>query len=268
MSTSNLASARGRGDAPGVIVTPFELRDYALLLRWLILAGVAVAAFVAVWQFGLLAEMLRSDKSYISLAITLLFVGTSVHCATGVVAVSRELNAARRVQRLIQKNPSNFQVMDDKVVIGEGVQLLPGIMTDHIRNLILKARGLESRVDQSLLMRTFADGLRGRLQVGWFISDAMFKLGLLGTLIGFIFMLSPINAIKTFDPLTMKAAMSTMSSGMAVALYTTLAGLVGGLILKLEYYFLEIGTTELHTITAETTDVYVIPGLREKSNAS
>jgi hypothetical protein len=57
--------------------------------------------------------------------------------------------------------------------------------------------------------------------------------------------------------------MSTMSSGMAVALYTTLAGLVGGLILKLEYYFLEIGTTELHTITAETTDVYVIPGLRE-----
>lgn len=268
MSTSDLASARGRGDVPGLIVTPFELRDYALLLKWLILAGVSVAAFVAVWQFGLLAEMLRSDKSYISLAITLLFVGTSVHCATGVVAVSRELNAARRVQRLVRKNPSNFQVIDDRVVVGDGVQLLPGAMTDHIHNLIVKSRGLNARVDQSLLIRTFAESLRGRLQVGWFISDAMFKLGLLGTLIGFIFMLSPINAIKTFDPLTMKAAMSTMSSGMAVALYTTLAGLIGGLLLKLEYYFLEIGTTELHTITAETTDVYVIPSLPGSDNAS
>jgi hypothetical protein len=267
MSTTDLTSARGRGDATGLIVTPFELRDYALLLRWLILAGVAVAAFVAVWQFGLLAEMLRSDKSYISLAITLLFVGTSVHCAVGVVAVSQELNAARRVQRLIRKKPGEFKVDGDGVTLGDGTRLLPGMLTDHIRNLILKSRGLKTRVDQSLLMRSYADSLRSRLQVGWFISDAMFKLGLLGTLIGFIFMLSPINAIKTFDPLTMKAAMSTMSSGMAVALYTTLAGLVGGLILRLEYYLLEIGTTELHTITVETTDVYVIPSLREQEDA-
>jgi hypothetical protein len=268
MSTTELASDEGRSGPPRLFVTPFELRDYVLLLKWLILAGVAIVAFIAVWQFGLFGAMLQSDRSYISLAITLLFAGTSVHCAVGVVAVSRELNSARRVQRVIRGNPSNFRVRGDDVAVGDGEILLSGMMTNHIRNLILKSRGLASRVDQSLLMRSFSDSLRGRLQVGWFISDSMFKLGLLGTLIGFILMLSPINAIKTFDPLTMKAAMSTMSAGMAVALYTTLAGLIGGLLLKLQYYFLEMGTTELHTITAETTEVYVIPGLRESEDAS
>ena len=48
---------------------------------------------------------------------------------------------------------------------------------------------------------------------------------------------------------------------MAVALYTTLAGLVGGLLLRLQYYFLETGSTELFNVTAETTEVYVIPAL-------
>ena len=262
MSTTELASG-GDSAGPKLIVSPFEIRDYVLLLKWLVLAGVAAVAFVAVWQFGLLAEMLRSDRSYISLAITLLFFGTSIHCAVGVVAVSKELNAARRVQRAIRANPTHFQATEAGVTVA-GTPLMGGIVTEHIRNLILKSRGHDGHIDQNILMAAFSGMLRGRLQVGWFIADAMFKLGLLGTLIGFILMLSPINAIKTFDPLTMKAAMSTMSSGMAVALYTTLAGLVGGLILKLQYYFLEIGTTELHSIATQTTEVYVIPALREE----
>jgi len=266
MSTSELAPG-GDTVGPKLIVSPFEIRDYVLLLKWLVLAGVAVVAFVAVWQFGLFAEMLRSDRSYISLAITLLFVGTSVHCAAGVVSVSKELNAARRVRRAIRANPSNFRATESGVTVS-GQPLMGGILTEHIRNIILKSRGDDGGIDQNILMSSFSDALRSRLQVGWFIADSMFKLGLLGTLIGFILMLSPINAIKTFDPLTMKAAMSTMSSGMAVALYTTLAGLVGGLILRLQYYLLEMGTTELHGITTETTEVYVIPALREQNNAS
>lgn len=266
MSTSEISSGDNSA-GPKLIVTPFEIRDYVLLLKWLVCVGVTAVALIAVWQFGLFEEMLESDRSYISLAITLLFLGTTVHCANGVVTVSKELNAARRVRRLIRSNPNNFRATEDGVTVS-GQTLMGGMLTEHIRNLILQSRGTKSSIDQSLLMTSYSDALRGRLQVGWFISDSMFKLGLLGTLIGFILMLSPINAIKTFDPLTMKAAMSTMSSGMAVALYTTLAGLVGGLILKLQYYFLEIGTTELHGITTETTEVYVIPSLREENNAS
>ena len=52
-----------------------------------------------------------------------------------------------------------------------------------------------------------------------------------------------------------------MSGGMAVALYTTLCGLIGGILLKLEYYFLEGGTEELVAMVAEITEVYVVPVL-------
>ena len=33
--------------------------------------------------------------------------------------------------------------------------------------------------------------------------------------------------------------MTMMSDGMAVAMYTTLAGLVGSILIKIQYYFLE-----------------------------
>jgi len=100
-----------------------------------------------------------------------------------------------------------------------------------------------------------------------FVVDALPKIGLVGTVIGFILMLKPISAIKTFDPLTMKAAMSDMSSGMATALSVTLTALIGSLILKLQYYFLEMGIIELHKIIAETTDLYVIPAVSRQRAA-
>jgi len=48
---------------------------------------------------------------------------------------------------------------------------------------------------------------------------------------------------------------------MAVALYTTLFGLIGGILLKLQYYFLQGGTDELVSMVTEITEVYVVPAL-------
>ena len=59
----------------------------------------------------------------------------------------------------------------------------------------------------------------------------------------------------------MRQVLSAMSSGMAVALYTTLCGLVGGILLKLQYYLLEGTTEELISMTIEVTEVYVVPVL-------
>jgi hypothetical protein len=50
---------------------------------------------------------------------------------------------------------------------------------------------VEARIDQTLLLRTLADRLRGSNGLGAFISDTLMKLGLLGTIIGFIIMLAP-----------------------------------------------------------------------------
>ena len=57
------------------------------------------------------------------------------------------------------------------------------------------------------------------------------KLGLFGTIVGFIMMLAPIAGLNGDDQAAIKSSMTLMSAGMAVAMYTTLAGLVGSEIL-------------------------------------
>ncbi len=73
---------------------------------------------------------------------------------------------------------------------------------------------------------------------GWFAADAVLKIGLLGTIIGFILMLAPIRELLNFDPASLQIAIQKMSAGMAVALYTTLSGLVANLLLRLQYQIL------------------------------
>ena len=89
------------------------------------------------------------------------------------------------------------------------------------------------------LLENYAETLENRHASGQFIADLLLKLGLLGTIIGFILMLTPIGEIKEFDPSLIQQLLSTMSGGMAVALYTTLAGLLTSSLLKVQYYFLD-----------------------------
>ena len=46
-----------------------------------------------------------------------------------------------------------------------------------------------------------------------------------------------------------------------MALYTTLCGLIGGILLKFQYYFLEGTTEEMISMATEVTEVYVVPVL-------
>ena len=81
-----------------------------------------------------------------------------------------------------------------------------GLIADHIRNLAIKAETQESGpVDQTLLLRSLADQLRGSNAFGAFASDTLMKLGLLGTIIGFIIMLAPIAGIDATDRAIMKS---------------------------------------------------------------
>ena len=248
-----------QGIAVRLFGASYELRDYNTLLKWLILTGVAVFGLVVTWQFGLLQLMLNSDKSSISLVILVIYALFSVHCFYQTLYISRETNAAHRVEHQISRGNDLLSLEGDRVIIADGSELAPSRVTEHIRNLIVKAHKQgEMHIDQSLLLSNLADSLRGRQSVGFFVADGLLKLGLLGTVIGFIFMLSPISTIDTFDVETLKRALATMSSGMAVALFTTLAGLVGGTLLKLQYYILDEGTAYLFNLITELTEVHVI----------
>ncbi len=76
------------------------------------------------------------------------------------------------------------------------------------------------------------------LNHGWFAADSVLKIGLLGTIIGFILMLAPISSLVSFDPASLQKALGGMSGGMAVALYTTLTGLTVNIVLRFQFQFL------------------------------
>jgi len=44
--------------------------------------------------------------------------------------------------------------------------------------------------------------------------------------------------LTSFDPSSLQSALAAMSAGMAVALYTTLTGLVANIILRFQFQFL------------------------------
>jgi hypothetical protein len=241
--------------------------DHLPLLRWLMFTGVCAFGVVLAWYYGLFHLMLASDKTYISAIIVVLYIAATTHCFMRTVVISRELDAANRVAALVSRDVSGFTVAGQNVMTADGTRLPPGQVTGHIRNLILKAK-LQGhhRLDQTLLLRGLADALRGPNQLGSFASDALMKLGLLGTIVGFILMLAPIAGLDAADRVSVKSSMGLMSDGMAVAMYTTLSGLVGSILLQTQYYLLDDATAKLFAIATDLTEVFVVSVLEREQD--
>ena len=78
------------------------------------------------------------------------------------------------------------------------------------------------------------------IDVGWFVAEACLALGMIGTVTGFLLMLSGAFAnIDLANTATIQTALSQMALGMSTALYTTLVGLICSLTLKIQLVNIE-----------------------------
>jgi hypothetical protein len=243
--------------------------DRGPLLRWLVFTGLCVFAFILLWRFGLVRQMVASDRTYISSIIGLLYIAASLHCLWRTIVISREGDAARRSGALIESGPGPLHLDGDAILVEGAGKLPPGLVSAHIHDLAVKAR-LQGprRMDQTLLLRGLAGRLRGSNQFGAFASDTLMKLGLLGTIIGFIMMLAPIAGMDPGDRSTIRSSMNLMSDGMAVAMYTTLAGLVGSILVRIQYYMLDDATAKLFAYAVGLTEVRVVSVLEDRPEAA
>lgn len=251
-------------DVKAAVIGPaIEMRDYGPVLRWLIVTVLVLLGLITLWQLGYLGTVLESDHTRISLLIFAIFVITSAHCLVQSIEISRELIAARKARATIEaEGAAGFRFAGDRVLTGAGTVLEPGLLTSHVANLVKKAsiRGAGA-LDQTLLLRTVADRLRGREKIGLFVSEGLLRLALLGTAIGFILMLIPIAGLTSFDAETLRGALGGMTGGMAVALNVTVAGIGTALVLKFQYFQLDTAIGELFTMIAETSEIHVVPAI-------
>lgn len=225
------------------------------LVLWLIFSGLSLFAFFLCWFFGLAQKMFSADRTGISALIVGLYVLSSAHCFWRVLTVSREAAAADATGRFVRGDKSG--------------SLPAGVVGAHIAEVKQKA-SLQGggKVDQSILLRVLAEKLRGSNAFGAFAGDALMKLGLFGTIVGFIMMLAPMSGLDTENQAAVKTSMSMMSEGMAVAMYTTLTGLVGSILLKIQYAFVDTATDRIFVDAAALTEVHVIPALERQAGAA
>lgn len=70
-------------------------------------------------------------------------------------------------------------------------------------------------------------------ELEWFTSETVISLGMIGTVVGFIFMLySAFAELNVSDTLKLQQSMMLMAQGMGTALLTTLVGLVSSVLIK------------------------------------
>lgn len=70
-------------------------------------------------------------------------------------------------------------------------------------------------------------------ELEWFTSETVISLGMIGTVVGFIFMLySAFAELNVSDTLKLQQSMMMMAQGMGTALLTTLVGLVSSVLIK------------------------------------
>ena len=244
-------------------------RDYRPLLYWLVIAVILALGLALLWRLGLIQQVLATDHTYMSSLIAIVFTLTSLHCLVQCIAISREQIAARQAEQMLDLHPGGqLSVRGGKVLVADGSALPPSIFTDYIADLVRKAQ-LQARgpVDQSILLRSLADRLNGRERLGQFVSEALLRMALLGTAIGFILMLLPISGITSFEAEILREALSGMSAGMAIALNVTVIGIASALILKLQYFALDQGVTELFDAIVRATEIKVLPVLERPGHA-
>ncbi len=237
--------------------------EHILLLTWLILTGIIIFALIVAWHEQVLLQLYLSDKSKISLLITLIYFLVTIHCAKRILVMSTQLKTSGQVESIIRGQDNLIlSIVEGEVRVNDKTVLPDCMMTEYLRDLFYKSSNVNQNDDNSGnntdLIDVYESRLKGPQEIGWFVADMMLKLGLLGTIIGFIFMLGSVATISDFDVNTMQEILRHMSSGMGTALYTTLAGLVASILATMQYHMLDRGADEIIEMTRHLTHVHVL----------
>lgn len=215
LSDAWLAAFR-RGDA--------DAHEYLLLLlRFGLINALALALLAVVWLQGWVDLVLAGDSTGLVLVIAAVFVAGLVLCGRRVWQTSLELNQVRQSDRRHASRVASY------------LESIEGQEGDS-RAIVAAALRLK---------------LAARIAPVRHSANSLVFLGLIGTVIGFIIALSGVDARAAADVSAVGTMVSTLISGMSVALYTTLVGAVLNIWLMANYRLLESGTVRLITAIVE-----------------
>lgn len=172
----------------------------AIFWAWALSATLALFVGVWLWQHGLWWELMRGDPSGISAGIVVLSVIVTLWCGLRAATLAREARPDGYWRGLYRSDSSQGR--------------------DHATQLL-------------------SERAHGSHETAWWFAATAIKLGLLGTVVGFIVMAATIGQMPNFELDQVQDLLKRMTQGMAIALYTTLVGLIANLWLGLQLLLLD-----------------------------
>ncbi|WP_415897938.1 MotA/TolQ/ExbB proton channel family protein [Neptuniibacter sp. QD72_48] len=204
--------------------------QYKVLLYWALLFGVILFGFYVGWDQGVLLEIIQQDQTRVCIFILVLLIGMSCHCAYRSFYLSQQFSMLDHYY--IRRQETGLT--PEEKAFPDGLSL----SQDYLFN-VSDEELHDQNADKGLLAELLVEGARGSHQVGWFVVGVMVKLGLLGTVIGFIIMLSSVSGLENLTIDDVKTLMQQMTHGMGIAMSTTLIGLTCSMLLSVQYLLLD-----------------------------
>jgi len=201
--------------------------QFLLVLRFLVLNLVATALCAAAWLKGWVGAVFTGDSTQLVLVITIVFGFGMVSCARKIFLTSSEINQLK----------------------GPGTPRSPRI-TRYLETV--RGRDGQSRALAASALRLKLGARIGSIR---HLANSLVFLGLIGTVIGFIIALSGIDPDAAADVESIGPMVSTLISGMSVALYTTLVGSVLHIWLIVNHRILTTGTVNLYSAIIELGEI-------------
>lgn len=222
---------------------------YDAVLKWVLLMALIVIGAVVSYDYGLLSYLFEADRSKITVLIAVLYVAFSAHCLWILVELAREYRRALRLKATLAAATR----LPDLPSAG-------GLIDSYVADVV-RSREHPSQIEGNahLLMMSLGASFRRRTRIGSYGADVLYKLGMLGTMVGFVMMLNSMGDLSSFDVDTLRGALQKMIAGMAVSLLTTIAGLIGGMLLRLEYNIADALVTDISQTAVSFTEVSLLP---------
>ncbi len=187
-----------------------------IFIYWVYFISLIFLVFYALESLGFISSIFQEDISYLSSLITFILVFYLFQCGYYLYKLRDAVFFVETKTHYDDSNPF--------IIILSEFQVANNILQDKPKTPLHE--------EFKLKLYEFVDN-------GFFISDLLLKLGIIGTVIGFIIMLSSLSAIDEMNLSKMNNLLLSMSAGMKVALYTTLTGLIGSILLSIQYNFFE-----------------------------
>lgn len=187
---------------------------------WFLIVSLMIFGVYVAWDLNLFALIIALDKSYMASLTMTLVVLMSAHCGWHIFQTARR---TRTAQFWLAEN-FHTEINDSAFVRG---------YVDDLQSIRQSALD-----DSDAIVEIHADAVRAPVSLGWFFVDLAVRLGLLGTIIGFILIFASLDKIDIEGGDDLKNLLIAMSGGMGTALYTTLTGLIGASLLSFQYLVL------------------------------